>query len=102
MIPADLPLEFVRVVERAAIEAARTMGRGDPKGADGVAYASVPTTYGALPEGRLSPGQVAILFLSSLDSGDMFYVGCPPGVTPAVRSLKPGFIWLMRRVSAPA
>jgi fructose-1,6-bisphosphatase class II len=37
MIPADLPLEFVRVVERAAIEAARTMGRGDRKGADHVA-----------------------------------------------------------------
>ncbi len=37
MIPADLPLEFVRVVERAAIAAARTMGRGDRKGSDGVA-----------------------------------------------------------------
>jgi len=37
MIQADLPLEFVRVVERAAIAAARTMGRGDAKGADGVA-----------------------------------------------------------------
>ena len=37
MIPADLPLEFVRVVERAAIEAARTMGQGDRKGSDHVA-----------------------------------------------------------------
>ena len=37
MIPADLPLEFVRVVERAAIAAARTMGRGDEKGSDHVA-----------------------------------------------------------------
>ena len=37
MIPADLPLEFVRVVERAAIEAARTMGRGERKGSDHVA-----------------------------------------------------------------
>ena len=37
MIPIDLPLEFVRVVERAAIESARTMGRGDRKGSDGVA-----------------------------------------------------------------
>src|SRR5262247_4257111 len=33
----DLPLEFVRVVERAAIAAARTMGRGDRKDADQVA-----------------------------------------------------------------
>jgi fructose-1,6-bisphosphatase II len=34
MIAADLPLEFVKVVERAAIAASRTMGRGDHKGAD--------------------------------------------------------------------
>src|SRR6266511_2359712 len=37
MIPEDLPLEFVRVVERAAIAAARTMGQGDRKFADQVA-----------------------------------------------------------------
>jgi fructose-1,6-bisphosphatase class II len=37
MTPADLPLEFVRVVERAAIAAARTMGQGDRKYADQVA-----------------------------------------------------------------
>jgi fructose-1,6-bisphosphatase II len=37
MIPADLPLEFVRVVERAAIAASRTMGQGDRKGSDQVA-----------------------------------------------------------------
>src|SRR5512139_2608737 len=37
MLPLDLPLEFVRVVERAAIAAARTMGQGDRKGADHVA-----------------------------------------------------------------
>ncbi len=37
MIQADLPLEFVRVVEMAAIAAARTMGQGDRKYADQVA-----------------------------------------------------------------
>jgi fructose-1,6-bisphosphatase class II len=37
MIPDDLPLEFVRVVEKAAIAAARTMGQGDGKYADQVA-----------------------------------------------------------------
>jgi fructose-1,6-bisphosphatase class II len=41
MTPADLPLEFVRVVERAAIAAARTMGRGDRKGSDHVAVESM-------------------------------------------------------------
>jgi fructose-1,6-bisphosphatase II len=37
MLPVDLPLEFVRVVERAAIDSARTMGQGDRKGSDHVA-----------------------------------------------------------------
>ena len=37
MIRDDLPLEFVRVVEQAAIAAARTMGQGDRKYADQVA-----------------------------------------------------------------
>jgi fructose-1,6-bisphosphatase class II len=37
MIRDDLPLEFVRVVERAAIAAARTMGQGDRKYSDQVA-----------------------------------------------------------------
>ena len=37
MISDDLPLEFVRVVEKAAIAAARTMGQGDRKYADQVA-----------------------------------------------------------------
>ncbi len=41
MIPVDLPLEFVRVVERAAIEAARTMGQGDGRRADRVAVESM-------------------------------------------------------------
>jgi fructose-1,6-bisphosphatase class II len=37
MVRDDLPLEFVRVVERAALAAARTMGQGDRKYADQVA-----------------------------------------------------------------
>ena len=41
MISDDLPLEFVRVVERAAIAAARTMGQGDRKYADQVAVESM-------------------------------------------------------------
>src|SRR6185436_9756769 len=41
MIRDDLPLEFVRVVERAAIAAARTMGQGDRKYADQVAVESM-------------------------------------------------------------
>jgi fructose-1,6-bisphosphatase class II len=41
MLPLDLPLEFVRVVERAAIAAARTMGQGNRKGSDNVAVESM-------------------------------------------------------------
>jgi fructose-1,6-bisphosphatase class II len=41
MVRVDLSLEFVRVVERAAIAAARTMGQGDRKYADQVAVESM-------------------------------------------------------------
>jgi fructose-1,6-bisphosphatase class II len=41
MIRDDLPLEFVRVVERGAIAAARTMGQGDRKYADQVAVEAI-------------------------------------------------------------
>lgn len=41
MIPPDLSLEFVRVVEQAAIAAARTMGQGDGESADRVAVESM-------------------------------------------------------------
>jgi fructose-1,6-bisphosphatase II len=41
MSAVDLPLEFVRVVERAAIASSRTMGRGDHKGADEAAVGAM-------------------------------------------------------------
>lgn len=43
-------------------------------------------SYAPLTNGQLAPGEVAILFLSSSPSGDMFYVGCPDGVTPGLQS----------------
>jgi hypothetical protein len=42
--------------------------------------------YVPLANGQLAPGDVAILFLSSSPSGDIYYVGCPGGVTPGLQS----------------
>ena len=48
--------------------------------------AGASITYAPLANGQLEPGQVAIVFLSSAPSGDVFYVGCPGGVTPGVQT----------------
>jgi len=41
--------------------------------------------YVELPNGKLEPGQVAIVFLSNAPSSDKYYVGCPGGITPGVQ-----------------
>ena len=45
----ELSLEFVRVVEEAAIEAARTMGRGDPRLADQAAVETMRRALDSVP-----------------------------------------------------
>jgi hypothetical protein len=42
-------------------------------------------TYSPLPNNELLPGKIAILFLSAYPSGDIFYVGCPAGVSAGVQ-----------------
>jgi fructose-1,6-bisphosphatase class II len=70
MIPADLPLEFVRVVERAAIEAARTMGRGDRKGADHVAVEAMRREMESVDiDGTIVIGE------GERDEAPMLYIG---------------------------
>jgi len=70
MIPADLPLEFVRVVERAAIEAARTMGQGDRKRADHVAVESMRTEMESVDiDGTIVIGE------GERDEAPMLYIG---------------------------
>jgi fructose-1,6-bisphosphatase class II len=70
MIPADLPLEFVRVVERAAIAAARTMGQGDRKLSDQVAVESMRREMESVDiDGTIVIGE------GERDEAPMLYIG---------------------------
>jgi fructose-1,6-bisphosphatase II len=81
MIPADLPLEFVRVVERAAIAAARTMGQGDRKLADHVAVEAMRREMESVDiDGTIVIGE------GERDEAPMLYIGEKVGTSsgPAV------------------
>jgi fructose-1,6-bisphosphatase class II len=81
MIPADLPLEFVRVVERAAIAAARTMGQGDRQRADHVAVESMRVEMESVDiDGTIVIGE------GERDAAPMLYIGekVGTGTGPAV------------------
>src|SRR5512134_1780860 len=81
MISADLPLEFVRVVERAAIAAARTMGQGDRKGSDHVAVESMRVEMESVDiDGTIVIGE------GERDEAPMLYIGekVGTGTGPAV------------------
>ncbi len=70
MIPADLPLEFVRVVEQAAIAAARTMGLGDGEKADRAAVESMRQEMESVGiAGRIVIGE------GERDEAPMLYIG---------------------------
>jgi fructose-1,6-bisphosphatase class II len=77
----DLSLEFVRVVERAAIEAARTMGRGDRKYADQVAVEAMRKEMETVDiDGTIVIGE------GERDEAPMLYIGekVGTGTGPAV------------------
>ncbi len=66
----DLSMEFVRVVERAAIAAARTMGQGDRKYADQVAVEAMRTEMETLDmEGVIVIGE------GERDEAPMLFIG---------------------------
>jgi fructose-1,6-bisphosphatase II len=70
MVPLDLPLEFVRVVERAAIAAARTMGQGDRKGSDHVTVEAMRREMECLDiDGTIVIGE------GERDEAPMLYIG---------------------------
>jgi fructose-1,6-bisphosphatase class II len=69
MIP-NLSLEFLRVVERAAIACAHTMGQGDPPKSDHVAVESMRRDMDALPiDGTVVIGE------GERDKAPMLYIG---------------------------
>lgn len=69
-IETDLALEFVRVVENAAIASAKTMGMGDRKHADQVATEAMRTTMDTVPmDGTIVIGE------GERDEAPMLYIG---------------------------
>ncbi len=66
----ELSLEFVRAVEEAAIEAARTMGRGDPEVADQAAVEAMRRVLDSVPvAGTVVIGE------GERDQAPMLYIG---------------------------
>lgn len=69
-IETDLAVEFLRVVEKAAIASARTMGQGDRKLADQVATEAMRTTMDKVPmRGTIVIGE------GERDEAPMLYIG---------------------------
>ena len=69
-LESDLALEFLRVVEKAAIASARTMGQGDRKLADQVATEAMRATMDTIPmHGTIVIGE------GERDEAPMLYIG---------------------------
>jgi fructose-1,6-bisphosphatase class II len=66
----DLALEFVRVVEEAAIAAARTMGQGDPDKSDQVAVQAMRRAFE-----RVSIDGTIVIGEGERDKAPMLYIG---------------------------
>lgn len=76
-IEAQLSLELVRVVEAAAIAAARTMGKGDRKGSDHAAVEAMRQAFQELPvAGTIVIGE------GERDEAPMLYIGERVGPRP--------------------
>ena len=66
----ELALEFVRVVEEAAIESARTMGRGDRHGADQAAVQAMRRVLDTVPVAA-----TVVIGEGERDEAPMLYIG---------------------------
>ncbi len=76
-IEQKLPLELVRVVEEAAVAAARTMGQGDRKGADHAAVEAMRRAFEEVPiRGNIVIGE------GERDEAPMLYIGERVGAQP--------------------
>jgi len=78
---ADLSLEFLRVVEQAAIACAHTMGQGDGKRSDQAAVEAMRRVMDTVPiDGRIVIGE------GERDEAPMLYIGEKVGSPHAMRS----------------
>ena len=76
-IEQDLALEFVRVVEVAAIESARTMGQGEPDKSDQAAVQAMRREFERVPiDGTIVIGE------GERDKAPMLYIGEQVGSQP--------------------
>ena len=95
-IESDLALEFLRVVENAAIESARTMGQGDRPLSDQAATEAMRQTMDTVPmHGTIVIGE------GERDDAPMLYIGeqvggpykdgrdVPMSTSPSIRSKAP-------------
>lgn len=77
IVEQELALQLVRVVEQAAVAAARTMGRGDRKGSDRVAVEAMRNAFDQIPiEGTIVIGE------GERDKAPMLYIGEKVGAPP--------------------
>ena len=78
-IEKQLSLELVRVVEEAAVAAARTMGQGDRKGSDHEAVQAMRSAFEEIPiAGNIVIGE------GERDEAPMLYIGERVGAKPPV------------------
>ncbi len=76
----DLSLEFLRVVEQAAIACAHTMGQGDRHGSDQVAVEAMRRVMDTVPiDGTIVIGE------GERDEAPMLYIGEKVGLAHALR-----------------
>ena len=85
MLEADLSLEFLRVVEKAAVACAHTMGQGDRHKSDQVAVEAMRGVMDTLPiDGTIVIGE------GERDEAPMLYIGEKVGMAHAKESAVPG------------
>ena len=83
---SDLSLEFLRVVEQAAIACAHTMGQGDGKRSDQAAVEAMRRVMDTVPiDGRIVIGE------GERDEAPMLYIGEKIGLPHARRESADGF-----------
>src|SRR6201989_2875475 len=78
---SDLSLEFLRVVEQAAIACAHTIGQGDRHGSDRVAVEAMRRVMDTVPiDGTIVIGE------GERDEAPMLYIGEKVGQAPSLRA----------------
>src|ERR1700704_1838897 len=78
MLDSDLSLEFLRVVEQAAIACAHTMGQGDRHNSDQVAVESMRKSLDTVPiDGTIVIGE------GERDEAPMLFIGEKVGIAHA-------------------